>query len=147
MKKSLLLLSFTSSLISIGSNAAQYEAAVGMGHQYGGVLGAQLAYKTKSSKYFGAIGLFGVAAGFQTTFSENSKHVYGFTLGKQELDGEDGFIFATYDYHLNGFTNNGLMIGTGIGIIREDQAGWWADNPNHKTETSTGVTLTFGYKF
>ncbi len=127
------------------SSAGEYETAVGLGHQYGGVLGAQFSYKTESSKYYGSVGLIGVAAGLQKTFNENSKHAYGFVIGREELQSEDGFLFATYDYHFNGFANNGLVIGTGLGITRQDAGGFFADIG--KTETSTSVTLNIGYKF
>jgi hypothetical protein len=133
------------SLVSVFSTAGEYETAVGLGHQYGGVLGAQFSYKTASSKYYGAVGVIGASAGFQKTFTENSKHAYGFVIGREEIQSEDGFLFATYDYHFNGFTHNGLVIGTGLGITRQDHGGLFADIG--KTETSTSVTLNIGYKF
>ncbi|WP_085299594.1 hypothetical protein [Cognaticolwellia mytili] len=62
-----------------------------------------------------------------------------------KIQSEDGFIFATYDYHFNGFSNPGLVIGTGIGITREDEGGFFSNAG--KTETSTSLTLNIGYKF
>lgn len=133
------------SLVSFFSSAGEYETSVGLGHQYGGVLGAQFSYKTDSSKYYGSIGLVGLSAGFQTTFSENSNHAYGLVMGREEIQGEDGFLFATYDYHFDGFSKNGFVIGTGFGFTREDAGGFYADTG--KKETSTSVTLNIGYKF
>lgn len=133
------------SLVSFFSSAGEYETAIGLGHQYGGILGAQFAYKTESTKYYGSLGLIGISAGFQTTFSENSKHTYGVVAGREEIQSEDGFIFITYDYHLDSFTSNGLVIGTGIGVTRQDSGDWYSDKG--KTETSTSVTLNIGYKF
>jgi hypothetical protein len=141
MKIPIIALSF----VSLFSAAGEYETAIGLGHQYGGVLGAQFSYKTDTSKYYGALGLVGASAGFQTIFTENSKHAYGFVIGREELQSEDGFLFATYDYHFDGFTKNGFVIGTGIGITREDTGGLFADTG--KTETSTSLTLNIGYKF
>ncbi|WP_077285092.1 hypothetical protein [Cognaticolwellia aestuarii] len=143
MKLTTLVLSL--SLISLYSSANEYETTVGLGHQYGGVLGAQFAYKTASTKYYAALGLVGVSAGFQTTFSENSHHAYGLSVGQEEIQSEDGFIFATYDYHFNGFLQDGLVIGTGIGITREDKGGFYSDSG--QSETSAAVTLSIGYKF
>lgn len=133
------------SLFSLCSAANEYEGSIGMGHQYGGIFGGQLAYKTEYTKYYGSLGLVGVAAGFQTTFTENSKHSYGLVVGREELQSEDGFLFVTYDYHLNGFSNKGLVIGTGLGITREDEGGSFSDIG--KTETSTSITFNLGYKF
>lgn len=140
MKKIIVALS----LVSLFSSAAEYEIAAGIGHEYGGVLGAQFSYKTESSKYYGSVGIIGLSAGFQTTFSENSNHAYGLVIGREEVQSEDGFIFATYDYHFNGFSNKGLVIGTGLGIRRED-GGWYSDTGN--TESSVALTVNFGYKF
>lgn len=81
------------SLVSLFSTAGEYETTVGLGHQYGGVLGAQFAYKTESTKYYAALGLVGVSEGFQTRFSENSHHAYGLSVGQEEIQSEDGFIF------------------------------------------------------
>lgn len=141
MKTSIIALSF----ISLFSSAGEYETSIGLGHEYGGVLGAQFAYKTESTKYYASLGLIGMSAGFQTTFSENSKHAYGLVAGREELKSEDGFIFITYDYHLDGFADKGWVIGTGIGVTREDEGGWWLNRG--ETKTSTSITLNLGYKF
>ncbi len=133
------------SLVSLYSSAGEYESSVGLGHQYGGILGAQFAYKTEESKYFTSLGLIGFSAGFQTTFTNNSKHSFGIVAGKEELQSEDGFAFVTYDYHFDGFSNPGFVIGTGIGVTREDEGGLFSDRG--ETETSTSVTLNIGYKF
>ena len=133
------------SLVSLFSSAGEYETAIGLGHQYGGVLGAQFAYKTESTKYYGSLGLVGIAAGFKTTFSDKSKHSYGLVIGREELQSEDGFAFVTYDYHLNGFNQNGWVIGTGLGVTREDEGSFFFDTG--ETETSTSITLSIGYKF
>jgi len=143
MKLTTLVLSL--SLISLYSSANEYETTLGLGHQYGGVLGAKFAYKTESTKYYAALGLVGVSVGFQTTFSENSQHAFGLAIGREEIQSEDGFIFATYDFHLKGFSQDGWVIGTGIGITREDKGGLYSDSG--QSETSGAVTLSVGYKF
>lgn len=144
MKKTVIALSFLS-FVSLDSFTGEYQTSIGFGHQYGGVLGAKLSYQTESSQYYASLGLVGAAVGFQTTFSQNSKHGYGLVIGREEFQSEDGFLFATYDYHLNGFTHNGLVIGAGLGVTREDTGSFFADTG--KTETSTSVTLSIGYKF
>ena len=133
------------SLVSLFGTAGEYDNSVGVGHQYGGVLGAQFSYKTESIKYYGSLGLIGFAAGFQKVFDENSKHAYGFVVGREEMRSEDGFIFATYDYHFNGFANKGLVIGTGFGVTRQDSGGFFSDRG--KIDTTAAVTVNIGYKF
>jgi len=141
MKLSILVLSF----VCLFSTADEYETTVGLGHQYGGVLGTQFSYKTASSKYYGSVGLVGISTGFQTTFSENAHHAFGVVVGKESIQSEDGFLFVTYDYHVNGFAQNGLVIGTGLGVTREDAGGFYADTG--EIETTPSVTLNIGYKF
>ena len=51
-----------------------YEFSAGVGHQYGGILGAQFSYKSDVTKYYGSLGLYGAAVGFETTFAANPKH-------------------------------------------------------------------------
>jgi hypothetical protein len=145
MKLSIIALFVVSSFSSSLTSAGEYETAFGIGHQYGGILGAQFSYKTESTKYYASLGVIGAAAGFQTTFTDNSKHAYGFVIGREELQSEDGFLFATYDYHFEGFAKKGFVIGTGFGVTKEDSGGFFGDTG--KTETSTSITLNIGYKF
>ncbi len=137
-------------LISFAGSAGDFEFAIGAGHEYGGVLGGQFAYKTEYSKYYGSVGLIGFSTGFQTTFSKNSKHAYGMTVGSELFTSPSGFLFATYNYHFKGFSNNGLVIGTGIGITKaggDSESGGHCGSLCGETETSTSVTLNIGYKF
>ena len=83
MKLSILTLFVVSSFASTLTPAGEYETAFGIGHQYGGILGAQFSYKTESTKYYASLGVIGAAAGFQTTFTDNSKHAYGFVIGRE----------------------------------------------------------------
>jgi hypothetical protein len=141
MKRILAVLPFIG-LLSVYSSAGEFEISTGFGHQYGGVLGVQFANKTEFSKYYISTGLLGASAGLETTFQKNSKHSYGLAVGAEVVSSEDGFAFATYNYHFNGFSSNGLVIGTGIGIRRQEET-LGADD----TETSFSLTLNIGYKF
>ncbi|WP_286270190.1 hypothetical protein [Thalassotalea hakodatensis] len=142
MKKILITLALLPSL----SFAGEYETTIGLGHQYGGIIGAQLGYKTTSTKYYAAIGVAGFALGTQTTFGdEKNKHAYGFVVGKESIQAEYGFLFVTYDYHVNGLENNGFVMGTGVGFTRSDEYHWFADRG--EIETTPFITLNIGYKF
>jgi hypothetical protein len=141
MKRILALLPFIG-FISVSSSAAELEISTGFGHQYGGILGAQFAKKSEFSKYYISTGLLGASVGFETTFQKNSMHSYGLAVGAEAVSSEKGFAFATYNYHFNGFSNNGLVLGTGIGIRRSEYT-LGADD----TETSYSLTLNIAYKF
>jgi hypothetical protein len=76
-------------LFSSFTFAGEYKTAFGIGHQYGGVVGAKVSYITENSQYYGSLGVIGASAGFQTIFSKNSKHAYGFVIGREEIQSED----------------------------------------------------------
>jgi len=150
MKKYILALSF----ISLFSSAGEFETTVGLGHEYGSILGAQLGYKTEFTKYYASLGYIGIATGFQTTFSENSKHAYGLVAGMEAWESENGFLFATYDYHFNGFSNPGFVIGTGFGFTRgegfsDNFDGLFSnrDKDSREEDIKAEFTLNIGYKF
>jgi hypothetical protein len=135
--------------MSFSSFSGEYEGSLGAGHEYGGVLGWQSAYKTEHSKFYGSVGLVGFAVGFQTTFSENSKHAYGVSVGAEAINSDEGFLFATYNYHFNGFSNDGLVIGTGFGYTKGDgvNINWYGCADCKKEEKEANFTLSIGYKF
>jgi len=143
MKNIIIALSF----IALSSAAGEYETTVGFGHQYGGVLGAQFSYKTESSEYYGSLGLVGYSAGIQTTFSQNSKHAFGLVAGRDEIQSSRGFLFVTYDYHLNGFSGNGWVVGTGLGYTLQDGIAHIQGDSSHGHEIKAAITLNVGYKF
>ena len=145
MNKVIAVLSFVSLSCFASEPQSSYQFSVGVGHQYAGLLGAQLSYKSEFTKYYGSLGLIGISAGFETRFEENPKHSYGLVLGREQVQSEDGFIFATYNYHFNGFDQEGFVIGAGVGITREDEGGSWGNYG--KTESSAALSLNLGYKF
>jgi hypothetical protein len=133
-----------SSLLFSSIATAELRVTAGAGHQYGGILGAQFAYQTPGSQYYLSLGLVGAAVGFQTTFEDNSKRAFGLSGGFEAANSEDGFVFATYNYHFQGFTESGWVAGVGIGVRREDD-GFFQDSGTKKT--SGAITLDIGYKF
>ena len=145
MKGYAFVLTFISLSCLASENRSTYRFSAGIGHQYGGVVGAQFSYTAERSKFYGSLGLVGAAVGFETTFNENKKHAFGLTLGSEAIQSEDGFAFVTYNYHFNGLDQEGFIIGTGIGVTREDELGLFGNSGN--TESSAALTFNFGYKF
>jgi|TARA_B110000438_G_scaffold303545_1_gene365540 hypothetical protein len=151
MKKYIIALSF----VSLVSSSGEFETAVGLGHQYGSILGAQFGYKTELTKYYASLGYVGFAVGFQTTLSENSNHAYGVVAGIEAWESDHGFVFATYDYHFSGFSNPGFVVGTGFGFTRGEGAFDIFDdgliqntrNERRKEDIKASFTLSIGYKF
>jgi len=144
MKKYIIALSF----VSLFSTAGEYKTSVGLGHQFGGVLGAQFSYKTASNKYYGSLGVVGYSAGFQTIFNKNSKHAFGIVAGRENIHNNKTFLFATYDYHLNSFSEDGWVVGTGIGYtIQDGITHTQGDSSYYDNDIKAAITLNVGYKF
>ena len=142
MKKIICLIALT--LMFSVSTHAETQYTVGLGYQYGGVLGAQVAYIDGNNKYFASLGLIGAALGAQRVFGSERKHSFGVVIGKEELTSEDGFTLVTYNYHASGFNNTGLVFGLSAGVKSED-AGFYVDY--NGTKTDGVVMINIGYKF
>jgi hypothetical protein len=140
LKKIILVLSLC---ISSSVWANEFEVSTGVGHQYGGVIGVQLSNKTELSNYYLSLGYAGAAIGFETTLEKNSKHSYGVVAGIEAISkAEEGFGFITYNYHLNGFSGDGLVIGAGVGITKG--SGVFGEP---EPDASAAITVNLGYKF
>jgi len=145
-KKTLLILL---SYLSVPVNGAEFEFSLGSGFQYSGIIGTQFAVKHQDSKYFMSVGLPGYSIGMQTIVSTNEYHSAGFSLGEIQgiLDGDSQYGFITYNYHMDGFKNNGWVLGAGVGLYDEESYtplfGHERINPSKKAM----LTLDVGYKF
>lgn len=123
--------------------SSEFEFSAGAGHQYGGFIGGQFSYKNENSKYYGSVALVGYSVGLQTTFSENSKHSFGATIGQSVVIGDYGFLFLNYDYHIEGFQNKGWVTGVGLGFKREEEGRVLGA----EIKTTPSITFDLGYKF
>ncbi len=121
------------------------DLSVGVGHQYAGVLGAQVSTQAGAIRTYGALGLVGYAVGVETTWGLSHQHTYGAVIGREEIGSEDGFVFATYNYHVSGVDNSGWVFGAGLGVTRQDEGGAFSDQG--VIESKTSLTLNIGYKF
>ena len=126
---------------------AQAETLWSVGHGYlsGGVLGVQYQTIHDDQKWTLALGLVGVAAGWQVGLDPEQKHSVGFAFGREEFTAESGFLVASYQFHPQGFSKSGMRIGFSAGVRREDEGGWWADLG--KNENEAAVALEIGYQF
>lgn len=145
MKKLITFISLVSLSCLASASDSPFQWSAGVGHQHGGAIGVQLSYNTGTTKFYGAAGLIGGAIGFESTFNSSSQHSYGLVVGREEIVGEDGFAFVTYNYHPTGFNQKGWVYGTGIGVTRQDEGSLFADIG--ETETIGMVTLNVAYKF
>jgi hypothetical protein len=132
-------------LLGLSMPSQAIDLSVGAGHQYAGVLGAQVSSQQGAVRTYGALGLIGYAIGVETTLGLSSQHTYGAVLGREEVGSEDGFIFATYNYYVSGVENAGWVFGAGLGVTRQDEGGAFGDQG--VVESKTSLSLNIGYKF
>ncbi len=114
-----------------------FQAAIGIGPQYGGLVGAQLSLATESDKYYLSVGLIGMSAGYQYVIDDTQFHSVGVNVGGVVAI-YDYITFGqlTYDYHLGGFLNDDFVFGASIGFADEGDDGY-----------GSFVAFNIGYKF
>ncbi|GIU50343.1 hypothetical protein TUM4438_35960 [Shewanella sairae] len=134
----------TSSHSNSIETTADTSFSLGIGYQYGGVLGVRYNYQKLNHVFFGSLGLVGGALGYQYAFSEQ-KHLFGFSVGSEVLTSEDGFAVLTYEYYPKGFTDGGWQFGVSGGVRREDDGGSFGNVGKTATEPTGMISL--GYKF
>ena len=135
-------------ITSSNSNSIETTAdtsfSLGVGQQYGGVLGVRYNYQNQNHVFSASLGLVGGALGYQYAFSEQ-KHLVGFSVGSEVLTSEDGFAVLTYEYYPKGFTDGGWQFGVSGGVRREDEGGSFGNVGKTVTEPTGMISL--GYKF
>lgn len=144
IKRIIIIIMFCLPTITFGS---EFEFSLGTGFQYSGVLGTQFAVKHEESKYFLSVGLPGYSLGMQTIVSDNEYHFVGFSLGEIRWWTDSQYGFATYNYHMDGFKNNGWVFGVGIGMYDEKEHTPLFGNESVDPSSKAMFTLDIGYKF
>lgn len=147
MKNRLLVLSLLT--VSSMSHAVEIEYSLGMGPQYGGISGSQVALKLEDSKYFVAAGFLGASLGGKYKISENGHHSLGFNLGSlaNSLSDIKEYLLGTYNYHFSGFDEQGWELGAGVGFYREDEYQILSGSETYKSETNLTFAVNLGYTF
>jgi len=95
------------------------------------------------------VGLPGYSLGMQTIISDNESHSAGFSLGEIQgiWYGDSQYGFLTYNYHMDGFRNNGWVFGAGVGFYEEESYTPMFGNERINSSKKTMFTLDIGYKF
>ncbi|KZN43637.1 hypothetical protein N474_20460 [Pseudoalteromonas luteoviolacea CPMOR-2] len=134
---------------SFSSQSADFEFSTGGGTQYGGFIGIQGGLKFEKSRYFAALGLFGVSAGAQFQMSNDGHHSLGVNGGTMYgiFGGDKDYIAMTYNYHFKGFHNSGWEIGTGVGYFKTEEHSIWFSSDVAEEEEKAHIIFNIGYKF
>ena len=125
-----------------------YVNSVGLGYQFGSVLvGNQFSLKSDSDKIFASLGLVGYALGYQVAIKENDKNSIGLVVGQTIIpDARGGFLMLSYNYHFDGFSQKGWVIGVDAGMKKSDE--YWSDDVAfEEDQLSTAIMLNIGYQF
>ncbi|MCF2907636.1 hypothetical protein L1285_04790 [Pseudoalteromonas sp. DL2-H2.2] len=124
---------------------ADNSLTVGTGYQYGGVLGAQYSANNGKNRFFGSLGLFGAALGYQRIIGQSNHHTVGAMFGSEVLTSEKGFVSLTYNYYTQGVNNSGWVFGLSAGARREDSGSFFAATDDSETEGYAWFNV--GYRF
>ncbi len=107
-------------LLTSTAASAQGQWGAGIGYPYGGAIGAQYSVKQGKDIFFGAVGLVGIAAGYQRVLDDAQQHSLGVVFGGEALSSDNGFMAAQYSYYLAGAGREGWVVGLTAGQRKED---------------------------
>ncbi|PHS18910.1 MAG: hypothetical protein COA86_07005 [Kangiella sp.] len=131
-------------LFAPNSKAGDFQSAAGIGFQYG-IVGGQFSYKEDLTKYYLSLGMFGGGIGFKRALEKDSKHAFGAIFVEATTFVSDHrFAGLTYNYHFNGFTDAGWVVGVSAGRI------WYVNNLSpdvNDDKYEYGATINIGYQF
>jgi len=136
-------------LASFSSQSADFEFSTGGGTQYGGFIGIQGGLKFEKSRYFAALGLYGLSLGAQYPVSSDGHVSIGLNGGRMFgiFGGDRDYVAMTYNYHFNGFHHSGWEIGTGIGYFKTEEHAILFSREVHEEEKEARLIFNLGYKF
>jgi hypothetical protein len=137
-------------VICIAGAPAQENITVGIGYQYGGIVGVKYNFKGEQDNFYASVGLLGGALGYQRFTDMSQQHAFGAMVGAEVLASESGFLALTYNYYPNGFSKSGWAFGASLGVRRTDE-----DVLNVgeifgldvEVKTTTLIGLNVGYTF
>ena len=135
MKNTLLLLLMF--LFIPHSRAAGLEHAVGIGLQYGGIVGYQLSSTTEQGRIRGAVGVVGASIGYDHNVSDT------FAIGATVT----ATVRTVYSVNLNYMPkrqhNSGWMFALDLGYMPDKDGEGWFDN----YESQNVLWFSTGYRF
>jgi hypothetical protein len=136
--------------LSFSSHANDISYGVGIGGPYAGAIGFQVAMSSedKQHKYYAALGLPGVSLGTQSVL-ENKHYSWGINVGVFDgiFGGHTKYIGPTFNYHVDGFNEDGWQIGTAIYILRETNHTTLFSNTVEEDDNHVTLGIQLGYHF
>ncbi|MDP2560809.1 hypothetical protein [Psychrobium sp. 1_MG-2023] len=133
---------------SLSCWSTEVDFGLGLGTQYGGV-GGQLIIDQQQTKYFIALGIPGYSIGMKSVISDHQHHSWGLNAGV--IDGifssDTQFAGVTYNYHFDGFENDGWELGLVAFYYREKEHKRLFSHIVDEEETGVGISFNLGYSF
>lgn len=118
-------------LATEGGGQSRFSSSVGAGVQYAGIIGYQIATKSRGLRIHASLGVLGIAGGFNKLVGENVS--VGFNLFYLGLVG--GYS-ANANYYFGSTFDKGWMLGIDL-----------FNAANYLGTSSTGGLISFGYEF
>ena len=102
----------------------------------------------KQHKYYAALGLPGVSIGTQSVLG-NKHYSWGINAGVFDgiFGGHTKYIGPTFNYHVNGFNEDGWQLGAGLYILRETNHRVLFSSTVEEDDNHAGLGIQFGYHF
>jgi len=118
-------------------NGAELEYSVGLGLQYGGIIGYQLSTRLEQGRIRGAVGLVGASVGYDHFVTEN------FAIGVTFTETIRTVYSLNLSYMPNGLRHDGWMFAADLGHMPDDDGEGFFSTDGSKNV----VWLTVGYRF
>ncbi len=120
-------------------------ATAGAGYPYGGVAGARYSYPSGQNIYSVSLGLLGAAASYHRLLDDKNQHGLGIIAGLEVLSSEKGFTALSYQYYASGVQNRGWVLGSSLGLRRQDEGRFFGSYGKVETKALFGIDI--GYRF
>ena len=135
MKSALFILSLF--LITPHSHSAGFEHAVGIGLQYGGIVGYQLSTTVDQGRFRGAVGVIGASVGYDHKVSDT------FAIGATITATIRTVYSLNLNYMPNGQQNSGWMFALDLGYMPDTDGEGFFNTDGSKNV----IWFSSGYRF
>lgn len=138
MKK---IISLTPLIFIPQANCGQFDHAVGVGLQYGGIIGYQFSYKEAQSNFRISAGLIGASLGYDYYLTDTFSFGATYTASTRDVTS------LNFNYTPSGYANSGWVIGVDFAYIEGQRESGSNIFYQREEESKKVMWLSAGYKF
>ena len=135
------IISLTPFLIIPQTNGGQFDHAVGVGLQYGGIIGYQFSYKEAQSNFRISAGLIGASLGYDYYLTDTFSFGATYTASIRDVTS------LNFNYTPSGYANRGWVIGLDFALIEGQRESGSSFFYQREKDSKKVMWLSAGYKF